>query len=110
MCTLIGLGIAPQPKGPFKIGAKSPPIDFKNPFFDATEFIIRIDNPCFVSGTKSPVKLDSKKGLAINLSYKATPGFSNSGRMIISAGDNPPWVFYLLGEWSKQNQINQISL
>lgn len=56
---LQGFCTAPQPKGPFKItGAKPPTIDFKNPFFDPMEFIIRIDNPSFVSNTKSPIKID----------------------------------------------------
>ena len=57
-CLLIGQSSAPVPKGPFKIGAKSPPIDFKNPFFDSCEFIIRIDNPSFTTGAKSPIKVD----------------------------------------------------
>lgn len=88
----------PQPKGPFKIaGAKPPPIDFKNPFFDAYEFTVRIDNPAFTSTVKSPVKIDGKKVLSIAVSYKAVPGYSNSGRLIISAGDMPAWVFYLQG-------------
>jgi hydrocephalus-inducing protein len=55
----VGQGTPPQPKGPFKLaGAKPPTIDFKNPFFEATEFIIRIDNPAFTSSVKSPYKLE----------------------------------------------------
>lgn len=98
LCTLIGSGVPPQPKGPFRVGGKYPAIDFKNPFFEATEFIIRIDNPCFTSTTKSPIKLDAKKPLAISLTYKSAPGFSNLGKMTISAGENPPWIFYIQGE------------
>ena len=33
-------------------------IDFKNPFFEAHDFILRIDNPSFTSGAKSPLKID----------------------------------------------------
>jgi hydrocephalus-inducing protein len=58
-CLLIGYGLSPQPKGPFKIaGAKPPPIDFKNPFFESMDFIIRIDNPSFTSSLKSPIKIE----------------------------------------------------
>jgi hydrocephalus-inducing protein len=96
---LIGYCTAPQPKGPFKItGAKPPTIDFKNPFLDAMEFTIRIDNPCFVSTTKSPIKIDAKKLISIQLTYKATPNFASNGRLTIQTGDLPPWVFYLQGE------------
>ncbi len=58
-CQLIGQAQAPQPKGPFKIGAaKAPPIEFKNPFFEAQEFVIRVDNPSFTASVKSPVKVE----------------------------------------------------
>ena len=39
-------------------GAKPAPIEFKNPFFDAKEFIVRIDNPSFTTSVKSPVKVE----------------------------------------------------
>jgi hypothetical protein len=35
LCILNGYTSLPQPKGPYKINAKPPPIDFKNPFFEA---------------------------------------------------------------------------
>ena len=62
------------------------PSNFKNPFFEAYEFIVRIDNPSFTSTVKSPVKVDGKKVLGINLAYKAVQGFSANGRLTISAG------------------------
>lgn len=96
--TLNGISTAPQPKGPYKISAKPPPIDFKNPFFEAADFVVRIDNPAFTSTVKSPVKIDGKKVLSINLAYKAVQGFSANGRMTITAGENLTWVFYLQGE------------
>jgi hypothetical protein len=57
-CSLNGLATSPVPKGPFKIGAKPVPIEFKNPFFDPAEFKIVIDNPSFTTSTKSPAKID----------------------------------------------------
>jgi hypothetical protein len=36
VCLLNGFSTSPQPKGPYKITAKPPPIDFKNPFFEST--------------------------------------------------------------------------
>jgi hydrocephalus-inducing protein len=96
---LNGYASLPQPKGPFKItGAKPPPIDFKNPFFEACEFTVRIDNPSFASSVKSPVKVDGKKLLSINLTYKAVPNTPTNGRLTISVGEDLSWVFYLQGE------------
>ncbi len=87
MSILNGYTTLPQPKGPYKItGPKPPPIDFKNPFFDSYEFTVRIDNPAFTSSAKSPVKVDGKKVLSINLTYKAVQGYSSNGRLTISAG------------------------
>jgi len=58
-CLLIGQSSAPQPKGPQKVGgAKPPPIEFKNPFFEALDFNIRTDNPSFTTSVKNPLKLD----------------------------------------------------
>ena len=96
--TLNGYSMPPQPKGPYKISSKPPPIDFKNPFFEAYEFVVRIDNPSFTSSVKSPVKIDGKKVLSINLTYKNVQGFSANGRLTVSAGENLSWVFYLQGE------------
>jgi hydrocephalus-inducing protein len=98
ICILNGYGSLPQPKGPFKISAKPPAIDFKNPFFEGCEFVVRIDNPSFTSTVKSPVKVDGKKVLSINLSYKAVANTPPNGRLTISTGDKLEWVFYLQGE------------
>ena len=54
--------------------------------FEAYEFVVRIDNPAFTSSVKSPVKVDGKKSLSINLTYKAVQGFSANGRLTVSAG------------------------
>ena len=54
-----GISTPPQPKGPYKMGGVKPaPVEFKNPFFEAKEFTIRINNPSFTTGVKSPVKID----------------------------------------------------
>jgi len=59
---LHGLSSPPQPKGPHKIGGAKPgPIDFKNPFFDPCDFTVRLDNPCFTTAVKNPVKIDVTK-------------------------------------------------
>jgi hydrocephalus-inducing protein len=47
---------------------------------------VRIDNPSFTSGVKSPVKVDGKKVLSIGLTYKQVAGSSSNGRLTISAG------------------------
>eukprot|EP01015_Nassula_variabilis_P031883 TRINITY_DN728_c0_g1_i4.p1 TRINITY_DN728_c0_g1~~TRINITY_DN728_c0_g1_i4.p1 ORF type:complete len:599 (+),score=110.56 TRINITY_DN728_c0_g1_i4:1-1797(+) len=97
-CLLQGQAFAPQPKGPFTITAKSYSIEFKNPFFESQEFTIRIDNPCFTTSAKNPVKIDAKKTLGISLTYKAQANLPNTGRMMVSTGELPPWIFYLEGE------------
>ena len=77
-------------------GQKPAPVEFKNPFFEAQEFTIRIDNPSFTTGVKSPVKIDvifllynlqGKKPLSISINYKAVPGTSTNGRLIITIGN-----------------------
>lgn len=53
-CNLNGQGSPPVSKGPIKVGSKGQVVEFKNPFFEAAEFAIRIDNPSFTTSTKSP--------------------------------------------------------
>ncbi len=53
-CLLIGQASPPISKGPIKVGGKGEIVEFKNPFFEAAEFAIRIDNPSFTTTTKSP--------------------------------------------------------
>lgn len=77
---------------------KSINAEFKNPFFEPVEFSIRFDSPSFTSGTKSPLRIDAKKGVAISVTYKPVAGYEGTGRLIISAGDLPPWIYYLQGE------------
>ena len=53
-CNLNGQASPPVSKGPIKVGSKGQVVEFKNPFFEAAEFAIRIDNPSFSTTTKSP--------------------------------------------------------
>lgn len=88
-----------MPQGPFKcIPGKGIAIEFRNPFYEPMEYQIRLENPAFSISAKSPVKLDSKKSLSIQVVYKPQDGKPATGRMIVSTGDLPPWIYYLSGE------------
>lgn len=96
---LIGQTVNPQPKGPFKnTGKGGISIDFKNPFYEATEFMVRIDNPAFTTTVKNPMKLEAGKVGAIPVTYKAVPGQTANGRVIVSAEGVPQWTFYVQGD------------
>ena len=98
-CVLNGTATAPMPQGPFKcIPGKGIGIEFRNPFYEPMEYLIRLDNPAFSMNAKSPVKLDNKKSLSILVVYKPQDGKPPTGRMIVSTGDLPPWIYYLSGE------------
>lgn len=98
-CTLNGMATAPMPQGPFKcIPGKGIGIEFRNPFYEPMEYSIRLDNPAFTISAKSPVKLDSKKSLSIQVVYKPQEGKPATGRMIVTTGDLQPWIYYLSGE------------
>lgn len=62
---LVGQSLNPQPKGPFKSSGKGIAIDFKNPFYEATEFMVRIDNPSFTTSVKNPLKLEVDRRLTL---------------------------------------------
>ena len=99
VCLLNGTASSPMPQGPFKcIPGKGIGIDFRNPFNEPMEYLIRLDNPAFSISTKSPIKLEMKKAVSIVVVYKPQEGKPNTGRMIVSAGDLPPWIYYLSGE------------
>ena len=98
-CSIFGHSTPPMPQGPVKcMSGKGGAVEFRNPFFEPVEFQIKIDNPSFTVSAKSPVRLDPKKPMPIQVAYKPIEGKPNTGRMIISAGDLPPWVYYLSGE------------
>jgi len=79
---LHGLSSPPQPKGPHKIGGAKPgPIDFKNPFFDACDFTVRLDNPCFTTAVKNPVKIDVINSISNVFMIKITMNFFKKNRV-----------------------------
>lgn len=98
---LVGQTTAPQPKGPYKNSGKGIAIDFKNPFYEATEFMVRIDNPSFTTSVKNPWKLEvnpanqAGKPATIPVTYKAVPGYGATGRVTVSAEGVPQWTFYV---------------
>ena len=96
---LIGQTLNPQPKGPYKnTGKGGISIDFKNPFFEATEFMVRIDNPAFTTSVKNPMRLEAGKVSAISVAYKSLPGQSANGRVMVSTEGVPQWTFYVQGD------------
>lgn len=98
-CVLTGQVSAPMPQGPIKCPTgKGVAIDFKNPFNEPAEFMVRLDNPCFTTSAKPPIRADTKKPIPMQVTYKAVEGRSNTGRLIITAHDLPPWIYYLQGE------------
>lgn len=98
-CLLYGQASAPMPQGPIRCPAgKNVGIEFRNPFYEPMEFVIRFDNTSFITTAKSPLRIDSKKSVSIQVTYKVSEGRPNTGRMLITAGDIPPWIYYLSGE------------
>lgn len=92
---LIGTSELPLPRGPFKISPKSFSLDFKNPFNETKDFVVKCDNPCFTCSMKSPMRLEAKKVVKINVTYKESE--NNTGRLIIETDNNVTWVYYLHG-------------
>lgn len=78
-CLLVGQSSSPIPKGPYKIGGKAQNVEFKNPFQEAAEFTIRIDNPNFTCGAKSPSKIE--------VAYLTHLSFINSLNLTGKKGD-----------------------
>lgn len=97
-CLLVGQASPPISKGPIKVSSKGQVVEFKNPFFEAAEFAIRIDNPSFTTTTKSPALTQGKQFLKIPISFKPVADSLPTGRVIISTGDIPAWIYYLQGE------------
>ena len=97
---LAGYAQPPQPQGPFN--GKSMNVEFRNPFRDACDFTISIDNPAdFALKVPNKQKLDGGKTLAIGVDFK---GAKPSGsRLIVSCDDasrkvTTPWIYFLKGQ------------
>lgn len=74
-CLLQGHAAGPQAKGPFKISQKGFDLDFRNPFHEAADFAVKMDNPAFsVTGIKTSVRVDAKKVQKLPVVFKKTEG------------------------------------
>eukprot|EP00743_Colponemidia_sp_Colp-15_P000860 GILK01000949.1.p1 GENE.GILK01000949.1~~GILK01000949.1.p1 ORF type:complete len:1078 (+),score=227.51 GILK01000949.1:666-3899(+) len=102
VCSLHGVCAPPNAQGPITImNGKSATIEFRNPFVEPMEFSFKVDHPSFVvssaKGGASGQRIDSKKTASVQVSFKPSSPQPCSGRLIISCGENPPWVYYLQG-------------
>jgi hydrocephalus-inducing protein len=93
---LVGYTQPPQPQGPVTIiNGKSGAVDFSNPFDEAVEFSIQVDNPVFSVNSRM-IKLDPKKSQAITVQLKTDS--PQSGRLVITSQKHSmPWVYFLKG-------------
>jgi len=93
---LVGYTQPPQPQGPVVMqGAKPGEVEFTNPFQDAVEFTIQVDNPCFTVGSRT-IRIDGKKASKIVISFKSDK--KQRGCLIINAPQvSTPWKYFLEG-------------
>jgi len=93
---LVGYTQPPQPQGPVIIqSGKSGNVDFQNPFEEAVQFNVQIDNPNFTVASRA-FKLDGKKSAQITINFKSDK--PQGGRLIVSAPKvSNPWVYFLKG-------------
>lgn len=98
---LRGMCVGPKPQGPVLIKAgASAQIPFKNVFTVQKEYRLMVDNPNFV--VKDKEMGAPKKAMAIAVTFKPTPEVAAAksdvtGKLTITCGDLPPWIFYLKG-------------
>jgi hydrocephalus-inducing protein len=93
---LVGYTQPPQPQGPVLVVKGKPgSIDFNNPFDEAVQFNVQVDNPSFIVGSRS-FKLDAKKSQAITVNFQSAE--AQGGRLIVTAPKvTNPWIFFLKG-------------
>eukprot|EP00434_Breviolum_minutum_P026559 symbB.v1.2.023479.t1/scaffold2076.1/size90297/5 len=93
---LVGYSQPPQPQGPVDIPKGKPTnVDFQNPFLEAVEFSLQVDDPSFQL-TQRAFKLDGKKSAPIPVSFVGDR--VQQGRLLISAANvSVPWVIFLQG-------------
>lgn len=94
---LIGIATQPLPKGPFKVTPKGYTIEFKNPFNEATEFEIKSDASCFALNTKPTTRIEAKKQLNVQITFKPTNDGITNGRLFIETKEGIAWIFFLQG-------------
>uniref|UniRef100_A0A7S0B324 Uncharacterized protein n=1 Tax=Pyrodinium bahamense TaxID=73915 RepID=A0A7S0B324_9DINO len=93
---LVGYAQPPQPQGPVVIqSGKAGSVEFYNPFDEAVEYSIQVDNPVFLAGSRT-FRLDPKKNHSIAVQFKSDK--PQGGRLIVSAPKvTTPWIFFLKG-------------
>eukprot|EP00698_Gefionella_okellyi_P022526 TRINITY_DN7486_c0_g1_i1.p1 TRINITY_DN7486_c0_g1~~TRINITY_DN7486_c0_g1_i1.p1 ORF type:complete len:4186 (-),score=1237.39 TRINITY_DN7486_c0_g1_i1:99-12656(-) len=101
---LHGVCVQPKPQGPFVVkSGGSIQIPFKNVFNAQKEYKITVDNANFV--VKDKESAAPKKPIPIAVTFKPTPEAAAAktevtGKLTVTSGDLPPWVFYLKGSFA----------
>jgi len=93
---LVGYTQPPQPQGPVTLqSGKAGEVEFTNPFEDASEFTLQVDNPSFIVGSRT-IRVDGKKTTKIGLQFKSDK--KQKGCLIITAPKvGTPWKYFLEG-------------
>eukprot|EP00929_Paragymnodinium_shiwhaense_P012789 TRINITY_DN120685_c0_g1_i1.p1 TRINITY_DN120685_c0_g1~~TRINITY_DN120685_c0_g1_i1.p1 ORF type:complete len:3365 (+),score=726.60 TRINITY_DN120685_c0_g1_i1:1028-10096(+) len=93
---LVGYAQPPQPQGPIVISKGKPgAVDFVNPFDEAVQFNVQVDNPSFVVPNRS-FKLDPKKNVSIGVNFQSDK--AQGGRLIVTSERiSNPWTYFLKG-------------
>lgn len=95
---LVGYAQPPQPQGPVQISnKKAETVEFRNPFHEAVDFTIAVDNPAdFVVKTPGKNKIEPNKSLSIGVEFKGAK--ATGSRLIITCDSIPtPWIYFLKG-------------
>jgi len=93
---LVGYAQPPQPQGPVYMQASKPgEIEFTNPFEEAVEFSLQVDNPTFTVASRT-LKIEGKKAAKIPIQFKSDQ--KQRGCLIIMASKvTTPWKYFLEG-------------
>jgi len=93
---LVGYTQPPQPQGPVNIPVGKPTnVEFQNPFHEALEFTVQVDNTSFTIAQRS-FKLDPKKTTPMAIQF--TGSKAQGGRLTVTTAKvSTPWVFFLQG-------------
>lgn len=96
-CDLVAICSPPQPQGPFSIAAgSSVPIPFRNCFTSSVVWSFSVDSPNFKLASSSTTVAAKTDATCVVTFEPKIPG-SNTAKLFITSGANPPWVFYLRG-------------
>jgi len=93
---LVGHSQEPRPQGPIIIpNGKPGSADFYNPFDEAVEFTVQVDNAAFTIAAKT-IKLNPRSNSAIAVQFKSDR--AQAARLIVSTPKvSTPWIFFLKG-------------